>query len=498
MGCPCLADALTRVRHAGAVSEEPGNFEDAAQAALAQARIDAEAARVSGSSYGIALALTQAGHALLTLGQPTEGLADFNESLRFIDLLRADGQHEQMRLLSVASLSLAPPDQQLGDLDTLEAWARVGRAGAIAALGDPVAALAAIAEARPWVRGWRRRHLRKALDMVSDHVARESGTIKDALGAATRAAVDTNLAPDQRKKAQYERLHLLAESGENVDAVRAALQLLQEYDTDRAFCAHVRQVLGAALAGLGQEADATTTLQEAFEGFVVTHDEVAIVAAAPGLASRLSETGNDSAAIDVLTHGLAGAKSLRRAGDTQVTPAVEIDLLTSLATAFDGADETAAAIDTFARAIALADESHDVIRGADARHGEAIVRIRIGGTDDSIEALSLLDSARSAYGTAQLSSRVAGCNHEAGALLAHMKSVTAATTRYQAAIQDYLVLQGLPTAEGTDGAGGLVDSLGDAQRNLVLLQQLNEGLITEVPADAFDSGGHRMHFAAPQ
>ena len=113
MGCPCLADALTRVRHAGAVSEEPGNFEDAAQAALAQARIDAEAAWVTGSSYGIALALTQAGHALLTLGQPTEGLADFNESLRFIDLLRADGQHEQMRLLSVASLSLAPPTTKL-------------------------------------------------------------------------------------------------------------------------------------------------------------------------------------------------------------------------------------------------------------------------------------------------------------------------------------------------------------------------------------------------
>ncbi len=41
-----------------------------AEAALAQARADAEAARAQGSSFAVALALTQAGHALLVLGRP--------------------------------------------------------------------------------------------------------------------------------------------------------------------------------------------------------------------------------------------------------------------------------------------------------------------------------------------------------------------------------------------------------------------------------------------
>ncbi len=40
-----------------------------------------------------------------------------------------------MRLLSIASLSLAPPGENLGDLDTLEAWVRVGQAGALEQLG---------------------------------------------------------------------------------------------------------------------------------------------------------------------------------------------------------------------------------------------------------------------------------------------------------------------------------------------------------------------------
>jgi hypothetical protein len=71
------------------VSDQPHDAPDPAEQALAQARTNTQAAHATGSSYGIALGLTQAGHALLTLRRPAEALTDFDAALRYLDLLRA-------------------------------------------------------------------------------------------------------------------------------------------------------------------------------------------------------------------------------------------------------------------------------------------------------------------------------------------------------------------------------------------------------------------------
>lgn len=486
------------------VSEVPTGGPDPAEAALAQARANSEAARATGSSYGIALALTQAGHALLSLRQPDQALADFDEALRFIDLLRADGQHEQLRLLSIASLSLAPPDQQLGDLDTLEAWIRVGRAAALTSLGDHALASEAVTAARPWVRGWRRRQLRRALDIVADQLARASGSIDAGLQATTRAAQDSSLAPQQRHQAQYEHMHLLVEAGQNADAAREALQLLKECDDDPALSARVRQVLGAALAGLGQDEDATVSLRAAFAGFVDLGDQNAIVSAAPGLANRLGDSGDAAGAIEVIKEALSAARLLRSQGDDAIGVAVEVDLLSALATYFDEAGESIAAIDTFAKATSLAEDHGEHVRAADARHGEAIVRIRSGDTDDAIEALSLLEAARTSYIEADLGMRAAGCNHEAAALLARMGSHDAAASRYATALAEYQALDSFALGEAANDLAdrdSLSVAISDCERNITLLQHLSSASGASDNASevsAFAGGGHRMRFGAPR
>jgi len=478
------------------VSDQPHDAPDPAEQALAQARTNTQAAHATGSSYGIALGLTQAGHALLTLRRPAEALTDFDAALRYLDLLRADGQHEQMRLLSIASLSLAPPDQQLGDLDTLEAWVRVGRAAALTSMDDTVLADEAIEQARPWVQGWRRRQLRRALDVVADQRARTSGSIEAGLRATTRAAHDHALSDQERRQAQYEHTHLLVESGQNAEAVREALTLLQQCDDSPALAARVRQVLGAALAGLGRIDDATTTLQEAFAGFVGLNDEYAMLSAAPGLASRLSDSGNYDGAIEVLTDALKAARSLRLNDQENEFVNAEIDLLSALATAFDQTGENNAAIDIFAQATALAEDAGEPVRAADARHGEAIVRIQSDDTDDAIDALSLLDSARGAYAAADLGGRVAGCNHESAALLARMASFDASAARYELALTEYEALGSVSMA-GSATPDLIADAIADCQRNLAMLEGLRHTAAASAmtpPENAFLGGGHRMHF----
>lgn len=456
-----------------------------AERALADARAQGAAAQARGSSYGVALQHIRAAHALLALDRPGEALTDLTEAARYVEMLRTDGEHERMRLLSISSLSLAPPDAELGDLDTLDAWIRVGYAGTLVRLGRLAEARTAIADARPWTKGWRRRDLRRALDTVADELARAEGTGQQAISAAGRAAHDPRLSQADRLQARYEHAALLADDGRYDEAMREALHLLRDIE-DPALEARVRQVLGAALAGLGRSDDATTSLQAAFDGFRATGDTAAVVAAAPGLAWRLTHGGNASAALGVLDAGLAAARSR---GDA----VAQADLLTAVGTTRDAAGDVTGAVAAFNEAIALAERAGDDVRAADARHGEAVVRghhVDPADPDDAIDALALLDAARSAYEAAGLAERAAGCVHESAAILGRLGSYEAAVTRYQAAREAY----GQVPDVLRDGGSG---ALADCQRNLAVLASLTADRSSPVPSDAFASGGHDMSFGRP-
>ena len=461
--------------------------DDQAEAFLAQSRAAAEQARARGSSFGIALALAQGAQALLALHRPEEALADLEEAQGFLDLLRSDGEHERMRLLSIASLSLAPPGEQLGDLDTLEAFVRIGRAGALEQLGRVAEARAAVAEARPWVKGWGRRPLRKALDAIDDRLARATGTGTEALAAAQRAAQNTGLPADERQQARYEQAALLAEQGRYDEAIRAALMLLRDCEDDPGLEARVRQVLGAALAAQGRDDDALTALTAAFEGFAALGEDRALVMTAPGLASRLSDTGQHARAVEVLRRAITSARILRARRDPTVDAGVEADLLGGLATTLDQSGDTDSAIATFAEAVVAAEQAGDAVRTADARHGEAVARARSVQPADAVEALALLDSARVAYETTGMTERAAGCAQEAGALLARLGSFEAARARYLAALSSYDAMPQIIAAE-------VAPARSDCAYNLAVLSSLLDGTATSAPVDAFTSGGHGMRF----
>lgn len=449
---------------------------DQAEALLADARSRAAQAQSLGQSYAVALQRTRAAQALLILGSPDESLAEIDAALSYVAMLRADGEHDQQRLLRMGSLALPPAGEDLGDLDALEAWARVGRAAALTGLGRWSDARVAVDEARPWVRGFSRRSLRKQLDAIADDLARSDGAGTEAIDALDRTLRVPDLPPAERLAARYERAAHLVEEGRYGEAAREALVVIRDADDDPALTARARQVLGAALAAQGMDEEADATLRAAFDGFRALSDHRATVTAAPGLAWRLAERGQSRQAIDVLDAALLAARAL----DDRAS---ESDLLATRATAYDLAGDQAQAIDSFAAAIRAAEALPDAVRAADARHGEAIVRARSADPHDAVEALSLLDAASASYAAEGLADRAAECTHEAAALLGRLGSYDAARQRYAAARDAYREIPDVLRADDPD-------ALPDCEFNLRVLEAIAGG--ATAPPDAFGSGGHGM------
>ena len=449
---------------------------DQAEALLADARAREQEARTRGASYTVAVERTRAAQALILLGRPDEALTDVDAALDYLAMLRADGEHERQRLLHIGSLALPPAGQDLGDLDALEAWARVGRATALTRMGRFADARIAIDEARPLARGFGRRQLRKQLDALSDEIARADGVGAEALGALDRTLNDPSLSEDERLTARYERAAHLVEEGRNDDAMREALTLIRDAGDNPALTCRARQVLGAALAAQGMDAEADATLRDAFDGFRALEDHPAVIAAAPGLAWRLIEREHSEDAAGVVDAALPSARALGDLGS-------EADLLATQGTAWDLAHRPAAAVASFARAVATADRIPDPVRAADARHGEAIARARTGDAHESVEALTLLDAASAAYGDAGLPERAAECTHEAAAILGRLGSYDAARQRYVAARAAYAEIPEVLRADD-------LDAIPDCDYNLQVLDAIAEG--GTPPQDAFASGGHQM------
>ena len=449
---------------------------DQAEAFLAESRAREEAARAQGKSYSVALERTRAAHALIALGRPEEALTDLEAALDYVAMLRDDGEHDRQRLLRMGSLSLPPVGEELGDLGSLEAWARIGRAAALARLSRWGDARVAVDEARPLTKGFSRRSMRKQLDAISDEIARSDGAGTEALGALDRTLRDPALTEDDRRKARYERAAHLVDEARYDEATREALTVIRDSDDDPAITARARQVLGAALAAQGMDDEADATLRAAFDGYRALDDHSAVVAAAPGLAWRLAERDHARQAIEVLDQALLSARALDdRASET--------DLLATRGTAYDLLGETEAAVESFGSAVRVAERLPDPIRAADARHGEAIVRLRSGDPHESVEALSLLDTAGSAYAEAGLAERAAECAHEAAALLGRLGSYGASRQRYASARDAYLAIPEVLRADDPD-------AIPDCDFNLRVLDLVEQG--APPPPEAFGSGGHQM------
>ncbi|MBM3689798.1 MAG: hypothetical protein FJW80_09130 [Actinobacteria bacterium] len=451
---------------------------DQAEAFLADAQARLAAALAAGQSGAAALQRARMGQALLILDRSSEALPEFDQALRYIELLRVDGEHERLRLLQSVSSSLPMPGDNLVDLDALEAVSRFGRAQALTRLGQWPAARAAVADARPFARGWTNRRLRKALDDLDDEIARADGTSREAIGALDRAITDPRTPDADRRRARYERAVHLAEREQYDEAMREALLLIRDCDDDPALAARARQVLGAALAGLGRDDDATASLLAAFDGFRSVGDASATLSAAPGLAWRLSAAGDPAGATRVLESALPSAREL---GDT----AAESDLQAALGTARDEAGDLMGSIAAFDASISLAESLPDAVRSADARHGEAITRGRRLDPHDAVEALALLESARAAYAASGMPERAAECTHEAASLLGRLGSYDAAAVRYAAARDEY---RAIPEVLRDDDPGALAD----CEYNLAVLTALVQTPQSPPPPDAFVSGGHGM------
>jgi tetratricopeptide (TPR) repeat protein len=453
---------------------------DQAEAFLAEARARQQEAQAQGKSYAVALQRTRAAQALVLLDRADEALTDLDAALDYITMLRADGDHERQRLLHMTSASLPPAGQDLGDLDALEGWVRVGRAAALTRLGRWTDARVAVDEARPWTRGFTRRQLRKQLDAMADEIARADGAGAEAVGALDRTLRDQSLPEGDRRRARYERAAHLADDGHYDEAMREALMVIRDADDDPALTARARQVLGAALAAQGLDDEADATLRAAFDGFRSLEDHPAVLTAAPGLAWRLMERGRPQQAIEILDAALPSARALADRG-------AEADLLAARGTAYDAAGDMAQAVASFDASVTVAEAIPDSVRAADARHGEAIVRGRGDNAHESVEALALLDSAASAYAEAGLPERAAECNHEAASVLGRLGSYDAARQRYASARAAYLEIPEILRADDPD-------AIPDCDFNLRVLDSVLDGSTapSALPPDAFGSGGHQM------
>lgn len=452
---------------------------------LADARARAQGAQAQGKPYSVALARTIAAQALVMLDRPAEALTDIDAALDYVTMLRDDGGHERLRLLHLGSLSLPVAGEDLGDLDALEAWARVGRAAALSRLHRWGEARVAVDEARPLVRGFSRRHLRRNLDAIADEVARADGAGAEALGAIDRSLRDPEMPEEQRRAARYERAAHLVDEGRYDEATREALMVIRDAEDDPSLTARARQVLGAALAAQGLDDDADATLRAAFDGFRDTNDHAAVLMAAPGLAWRLTERSRIDEAVAVLDHALLSARAINEHGS-------EADLLGARGTAYDLAGDKVQAVDSFAAAIRVAESIPDTVRAADARHGEAIVRGRTGDPHEAVEALALLDEAAATYAGEGLPERAAECTHEAAALLGNLGSFDSARQRYIAAREAYEAIPEILRADDPD-------AIADCAFNLRVIDSILRGdtAPTAIPPDAFGTGGHRMQHARP-
>ena len=437
-----------------------------------------DAARSAGQAPTLAIRHAELGMILAAQTRYPAAVGEYRTSLGYIDLLRADGSHEQDRMLRLTSLATPPPGSSDIDLDRLEVEVKVALVEALAAGGDLAQANQELQRARPLTGSFFRRRLRRRLDRVGVLIAASPHHAGPSDLPEVRRHLSKVTDPAQERGLRLRLANGYLDAGDYDAAVRESLLLVRAADQadDPVRRAGARQVLGLALEGQGHEADALPVLSDAFRDLHNHGDAAGMIGMAEALAYRLLRAGDATGAATVLrTTQQAAADS----GDN----VAELSSATMLGVVLDESGDRQAAVEVLTDAASRAETYGRPMARADALHSTAVTLGHSLLAADLVEALSLLDEAKRIYRDYGSPERIAGCDHEAAALLARHGSYQAALGRYTAALQAYEQLP--PDLRDT---GSWPDEIMDCQRNL-------ESLSSDRPtagADLFRSGGHTM------
>jgi tetratricopeptide (TPR) repeat protein len=446
------------------------------QAAEERVRAAIEEARAGGVAPALALRHAELGLILAAQRRHRSAVGEYQTALGYIELLRAEGSHEQQRLLRMTSPAAPPPDRLDIDLDRLEVEIRVALVEALAAAGDYRQAGTALEQARPMTKGLFRRRLKRRLDRVATTLAAApSGTTE--LGEI-RHHLSRTEDPEQQRALRLRLASGLLDSGDFDAALRESLLLVQSADEagDARTRAGARQVLALALEGLGRDQEALPILSEAYQDLRTQGDTAGMIGMAEALAHRLLNAGNSSGAADVLR---TAEQAAERTGDSDAA----LSAATMLGVVLDQSGAAREAADVLTQAAVRAQRQDRPVRQADALHSAAVSLGRSARAEDLVEALSLLDEAKRLYTDQRVPDRAAGCDHEAAALLGKHGSFAASATRYEAALQAY---EQLP--EPMRDSGSWPDEVADCRANLSWLA----GPRRTPGPELFQSGGHTM------
>lgn len=435
------------------------------QVAAAQAQL--EVARRSGEVGSIALAHLNLAATLAAVGDDAAAIEEFESVLEYTELAAGDEERETRRMLRRMSPAAPPPGVDDIDLLTVATVARLGLAECLLHLGRREEARLQIERAAPGTKGLGRGPLRRRLGELRARLDNPMAGSREA--APDAGPVEIVAAADD----------LLA-AGKPDEAARRALRAIDLCSPeDTLVRGQARQLLGMALLDLGRGDDALAVLRDGLQDYLDASAYPAAVDLAIAVAWLLADRGDIPGARDLLSGTAATV------GSAAGVPA-RVRLLVDLGSLQDRAGDPARARTTLTGAVATAADVDDPVLRADARHGLAIVLATTASDpDDSVEALSLLDSCRRDYETAGMPDRAVGCDHEAAALLGRLGSRAAAAARYERALQGY---RDLP--EEARDTGAWPDEVADCELNLAALTD-DRADLSDDPR-LFRSGGHTM------
>jgi tetratricopeptide (TPR) repeat protein len=476
-----------QVIHPGYVKKDPQRHDpsDADHSAVAEATAALETARKSERVGSIAIAHARLAQTLATSGLHADAVGEYDELLAYLQLATSDSpQGDRRRAGKGAGSPTAPPSRaQAVDLNRLEVLARLNRVESLLVLGRHDDAQEGLLRAAPMCRGFRRKTFRKKLAQLQNRLDRTPpATIPEP------ASGQSPQEPDSTPTAEPEAGHLsaatLAErlnatdttlaSGDAQTAAREALGIIADCGDDDQCRAQARQILGMALEALGKPNESLATMRLSFADYLASGDSAQAANLAIPIALRMAANGERSDAIALVTRCLTEANE-------SLSDSVRARLQTIQGRLLDQDDDNAGARRSFEAASQIAPDTQTM---ADAEHGLAVCleNDASGDAEQHVEALTLLDAAKASYSELGSASLVAGCEHEAAALLGRLKSFPAAANRYRKALVGF---QKLNPQDGD--APWVAKEIADCQRNLEAIQSQETSDTT-----LFQSGGYSM------
>ena len=220
--------------------------------------------------------------------------------------------------------------------------------------------------------------------------------------------------------------------------------------------------------------EALAVMKLSFADYIASGNPAQAANLAIPMAVRLEATDERPEAIALLKRCLTESNG-------SLADSVQARLQTTLGRLLDQNEDRTGARRSFDAACAIAPDTQTM---ADAEHGFAVCLgdDEAADAEQSVEALSLLDAAKTGYSELDSLDLVAGCEHEAAALLGRLNSFPAAEARYQKALSGYQALD----PERND-AVWVAQEIADCKHNILAIQSH----ATSDPT-LFRSGGHDM------